>query len=121
MGKDRGTTKPLGGRIPWHSRPLILGALVFVAYPPCLAANIMSVAALEPPTSQAAASHWPFGWRGFLWVSTLYPVAYVIGAICAFTLSNAGRPQAGRRVAYMPLIYVGLLILYLIAVTALDR
>src|SRR5688500_11369644 len=85
------------------------GALVLLLYPFCLIGTVMALAAPKPEVG-------PFGllvFRGFLWGWTIYPAVYLVAAGVSLLLSSNERPEAARRVAQVPLIYlVGVLLCF---------
>jgi hypothetical protein len=95
---------------------LSVGGLVLLVYPVCLLANVMSFAAVPDP---AVGPVTRIVFKTFLWSSTLYPAVYVVAAAVSLLLSSNERPEAARRVAGVPLVYlVGVLACFLAWVVA---
>ena len=85
--------------------PLAQGAIVLLAYPFCLLANVMSFAAV-PAQGAAPKLALRLASGAFLWSSTLYPVVYLLAAAVSLFLSSNDRAVAARRVAQVPLVYL---------------
>lgn len=98
--------------------PLGYGALPLLIYPWCLLANGMSMAA--PRDSDADPVHLVM-WMGFLWGTTLYPVVYGIAAGLSYLMGTNDRPVAAARIAQVPLIYLGCMLLMMLLAFATER
>ena len=85
--------------------PLTAGAVVLMAYPFCLIANVMSFAAA--PAQGASPRPVPLlASQAFLWSSTLYPLVYLVAAGTSRVLASNDRTLAAHRVAQVPLVYL---------------
>ena len=95
--------------------PLTLGALALLVYPFCLAANVMSLAAMDAPQTRVAGRLQRLSMQGFLWGSTVYPAVYLLAAGISRFLDANDRPVGARRAAKAPLIYLLAVLLCFVA------
>lgn len=88
---------------------LIVGAAPLLIYPFILLANVMSLAGTKSSTPVPFLQN--LAATSFLWVSTLYPVAYAICAIAAVACSRSGNGSMALTLSAAPLAYLGLCVL----------
>ena len=93
--------------------PLILGAVVLLVYPFCLMANMMSLGGHESSRYVPPLAWWT--WRAFLWGTTIYPAIYLGMAGLSGLFASNSRPNLARHIAWVPLAYLGVMLLLLVA------
>ena len=94
---------------------LIIGAAPLLIYPFVLLANVMSLAATRVPSQPPVPLMQELTSRAFLWSSTLYPIAYIVCALAAFTAARGAHGAAAWTWAAAPLGYLVLCVLLMFA------
>jgi hypothetical protein len=89
--------------------PIVISAIPLIIYPFVLLANLMSLAA-EPTAESIQVPLWfKLVVYGFLWGSSLYPLALFGCGIWALARSRQNAPKSAILIALIPMAYLAIL------------